>query len=212
MDEHLSWIAVEAIRGTSSFTELEEKVLQVFKAQESALRPIPGFGELAASVLPQQSAEELKQSKAALKNESLSTQLAHVLAHRMREFEAFLSKSLSDEPLMFWIEASENQLSALSCRSLYLNYVAPNAKRQICFSRDASEAMRTCLETNPVQLALLDKALALLLAECSTILHQSALDFLSLPSEEVKAESPPPLVSVPSNLSTSPPQQAPSSP
>ncbi len=183
MDEHLSWVSIEAIRGKPAFTQSEEKLLQLLKQHENHLAHIPEFVELVASVQPLQSPDELRQSAEALKNESLSTQLAHVLAHRMREFESFLSKSLSDEPLMFWIDASENQLSALMCRNLYVNYIAPNAKRQICFSRDAAENMQRCLENNPVQLAALDKALALLLAECSTMLHQSAIDFLSAPSE-----------------------------
>ncbi len=191
MDEYANGVAVERLRGTSQFSEAEDRVLRILKAQ--MLRFSGPLADLLEAVVldadeesppppPQQQAaggEQPQQLRA-----KLSQQLATVLSTRMREFQAFLSKALCDEPLMFWTEASQNQLSAELCRSLFENFIGNGARCQIAFSRAAVEQMAACLGQPEPRLEELDACLTQLLAECSTMLHDSALEFLS--SSEVE--------------------------
>ena len=110
---------------------------------------------------------------------SLSSQLKEVLSKRMREFQAYLSKTLCEEPLLFWLEASQSELSLDLCSSLCHKFVVDGARCQISFSREAMQKMIDATSDSHPDLKALDLALGMLLAEVSSMLHNYCLEFLS---------------------------------
>lgn len=60
MDEHLSWIAIEALRSKPSFTEAENKVVRILQRHIAALPESFAVFAEAAEATPEKSEQEMR--------------------------------------------------------------------------------------------------------------------------------------------------------
>merc|ERR1711991_222515 len=101
----------------------------------------------------------------------------------MREFQSYLSERLCDESLLFWNDVVSQELDTRDlCKLLWDRYIRDGAAGQIAFASNGVDRMRRCLEKESLDaegLEELEAALAMLLAECSGMLHDHALDFIN---------------------------------